>query len=184
MRVRDLFVVFATMLIPLVAWSAEPSSAELFLKLVPVFSHPRCANCHPSDPFPRQGDDQHRHLFGIVRGPEDRGAAGAHCTNCHGDKNNPASGVPGAPDWHLAPLKMAWVGLPPAELCKVLTDPARGAMPTEQLIAHLETGLVRWAFEPGSDPHGVSRSKPPMEYQKFLEFARAWSASGAACPRQ
>lgn len=163
--------------------SAHQSSAELFLQLAPVFQHPRCANCHAPEAFPRQGDDRHRHLFGVVRGAEDRGAPGAHCVNCHGDTNNAVSGVPGAKDWKLAPLKMAWAGQPVAELCRLMTDPARGAMPTDKLIEHLKTSLVRWAWSPGTDARGAPRTTPPIPYDKFLELARAWSTSGAGCPK-
>jgi mono/diheme cytochrome c family protein len=187
-QVRGAVLTVASLLLPIAAAWAEdtapvrPQDASLFMQLVPVFQHPRCANCHPPDPFPRQGDDQHRHRFGVLRGPGDRGAAGAHCSTCHGTTNNSASGVPGAPDWQLAPLRMAWAGLPPAELCRLMKDPQRGALPMNQLIAHLQTGLVRWAWSPGLDARGVPRSTPPIEYTRFLDLARAWAASGATCP--
>ena len=38
-----------------------------------VLTHPRCINCHTATNYPQQGDDRHRHLFNVVRGPEDKG---------------------------------------------------------------------------------------------------------------
>jgi hypothetical protein len=106
-----------------------------------VFAHPRCMNCHTEELFPRQGDDEHRHTPNVARGPNDNGAAGLHCRTCHQEENQAASGVPGAPDWHLAPAPMAWQGLSAGDLCRALRDPARGAMPPDQLLAHFDTGL-------------------------------------------
>ena len=34
-----------------------------------VLSNPRCINCHTATNYPQQGDDRHRHLFNVVRGP-------------------------------------------------------------------------------------------------------------------
>src|SRR5690242_478705 len=127
--------------------AAEPDavgpSAALFARVATVLQSPRCMNCHARGDFPRQGDDGHRHVFNVARGPEDRGAAGLHCGTCHQTVNQAASGVPGAPDWRLAPRRMAWEGLSVAELCRALLDPARGGMHADELVPHLETGLVR-----------------------------------------
>jgi hypothetical protein len=95
---------------------------ETFRQMATVLQHPRCMNCHPRTDFPRQGDDRHRHTMNVMRGPADRGAPGLHCSACHQSTNQAASGVPGAPDWHLAPLRMAWDGLSAGELCRALLD--------------------------------------------------------------
>lgn len=158
------------------------ASAALFQQMMPVLQHPRCLNCHPSSAFPRQGDDRHRHTMNVMRGPADRGAVGLSCGTCHQSANQLASGVPGAPDWHLAPLRMAWEGLSASELCHVLLDPARGGLQPSQLVAHLNTGLVRWAWTPGTNAHGQPRSTPPLPHSQFVELARQWVATGAACP--
>jgi hypothetical protein len=74
----------------------------------------------------RQGDDQHRDLFNVERGPTEHGAAGLHCGACHQSANNPASGVPGAAqdealnraDVALEPARAGAVG--PAVRCSAM----------------------------------------------------------------
>ena len=158
-------------------------SANLFRQMATVLEHPRCMNCHMRE-FPHQGDDGHRHSVNVARGPSDRGAAGLHCSTCHQAANQRASGVPGAPDWHLAPLRMAWEGLNVGELCRALSDPQRGGMRPDQLPAHFETSLVAWAWSPGADAHGRARTTPPLAHDKFIEITRQWVDSGAVCPGQ
>ena len=157
-------------------------SAAAFTQMAPVFQHPRCMNCHTSDAFPHQGDDQHRHTMMVARGPEDRGAAGLHCGTCHQTENQKASGVPGAPDWHLAPLRMAWQGLSVGALCRSLSDPAHGGMKPDEFASHFNTGLVEWAWAPGVDSKGRARTTPQIGHEKFVELAQKWVAGGAACP--
>ena len=157
-------------------------SADLFRQMATVLEHPRCMNCHTRDLFPHQGDDGHRHSVNVARGPSDHGAAGLHCSTCHQATNQRASGVPGAPDWHLAPLRMAWEGLSVGELCRALSDPKRGGMKPEQLAAHFETSLVAWAWSPGTDAHGRARTPPPLAHDKFIAVTRQWVESGAVCP--
>ena len=140
-------------------------------------------NCHRGEPFPRQGDDEHRHTPDVARGPNDTGVAGLHCSACHQVENQAASGVPGAPDWHLAPVRMAWQGLSAGDLCRALQDPARGAMSPEQLLAHFNTGLVEWAWAPGTDRTGKERTPPPVSRDEFIALTKAWIDAGAVCPR-
>ena len=158
------------------------ASQAIFLQMTPVFLSPRCLNCHTRAAFPRQGDDRHRHTMNVARGPHDRGAAGLHCNTCHQAANQTASGVPGAPDWHLAPLRMAWDGLTPGELCRALSDPKHGAMKPTELAAHFNTGLVRWAWAPGTDAEGRKRTTPPIAHDSFVALTKRWVASGGACP--
>jgi hypothetical protein len=155
---------------------------EKFRQMATVLQHPRCMNCHPRTDFPRQGDDRHRHTMNVMRGPADRGAPGLHCSTCHQSSNQVTSGAPGAPDWHLAPLRMAWDDLSAAELCRALLDPARGGMKPSQFIPHFQTGLVRWAFSPGRGPHGEMRDAPPVPYERFIALTREWVDRGAPCP--
>ena len=102
------------------------------------------------------------------------------CSTCHQAINNTASGVPGAPNWHLAPLSMAWEGLSVSKLCRTLKDTSKNggrSMPT--LMEHL-TGdpLVQWAWSPGANGR-----PPPIGQNEFHELVRVWAASGALCPR-
>ncbi len=160
----------------------ERGGAEVFRRMATVLQHPRCMNCHTGEDFPRQGDDRHRHTMNVSRGPGDRGAPGLHCATCHRAANQAASGVPGAPDWHLAPLRMAWEGLSVGELCCALTDPARGGMRADQFVPHVRTGLVRWAWSPGVDSHGHVRRQPPIAYEQFMALTQEWVSKGSTCP--
>lgn len=163
--------------------AADPdASAGLFQQMWPVLQHPRCMNCHTTTEFPRQGDDRHRHTLNVSRGPDDHGATGLHCSTCHQQANQTASGVPGAAGWHLAPRRMAWEGLSPGQLCRVLLDPQRGGLEPKQLVTHLNTSLVLWAWSPGRNAQGELRSTPPMPHARFVAIAREWVETGAACP--
>jgi hypothetical protein len=155
---------------------------EKFHRMATVLQHPRCMNCHTRSEFPRQGDDRHRHTMNVIRGPEDRGAQGFHCSTCHRAANQAASGVPGAPDWHLAPLRMAWEGLSAGDLCRALLDSAHGGMKPADFTAHFETGLVRWAWSPGARARGELRDAPPIPYAQFMALTREWIDLGAPCP--
>ncbi|PLP60361.1 hypothetical protein CYK37_04240 [Mesorhizobium loti] len=157
-------------------------SLAYFDRIAPVLQHPRCMNCHTSTDFPRQGDDSHPHIMNVKRGAEDLGTAALQCSTCH-QKANSASGVPGNEVWHLAPLRMAWEGLSAGDICRSLTDPAKGGMTYERLIAHMATDhLVAWAWQPGNDLAGKPRSTPLISHGDFGQLVRDWVASGAACP--
>src|SRR5207245_11404838 len=76
-----------------------------------VLTHPRCINCHTATNYPQQGDDRHRHVVNVVRGPGGKGVPGLNCTTCQQGANADNTGVPGGHDWHLAPLSMKLQGL-------------------------------------------------------------------------
>ncbi|HEY4082086.1 MAG TPA: hypothetical protein VGM81_15450 [Burkholderiaceae bacterium] len=163
---------------------AAEASAE-FLPIATVLKSPRCQNCHTDGDFPRQGDDRHRHWLNVVRGPSDHGAPGLSCVACHAAKNNNESGVPGAPNWRVAPIGQQWETLDAAALCRKLRDPAtNGARSLSQLEEHLNAdALVQWAWSPGTDAHGHTRSLPPIDQKTFHALVSGWIAKGAPCPR-
>ena len=98
--------------------SLLPSNEENFRKMMDVLTSVRCINCHPSDNVPKQGDDSHPHYFDMRRGKENLGYDATKCTTCHQNENNNFSGVPGAPEWSLAPAKMKWEGLSRIEIAQ------------------------------------------------------------------
>jgi hypothetical protein len=156
---------------------------QAFAELSTVLKHPRCLNCHTSVDYPRQTDDPHKHAFNVKRGPHDGGAVSMQCRTCHQTINQDASGVPGAPGWRLAPLRMAWDDLSPSRLCRALLDPARGGMTPESLVRHLASEpLVAWAWQPGRNAHGTQRTSPPLARDEFMALARKWVDLGATCP--
>lgn len=159
-------------------------SVAAFAKIASVFTSPRCQNCHTLTNFPRQDDDRHAHLFNVTRGGADHGAAGLPCSTCHGKSNNAASGAPGASEeWRLAPIAMGWDDLSATDLCRHLTDPKHnGHRSGDQIIDHLKTPLVTWAWSPGSYRNGRRRTLPPVSYPEFMRTANRWVSTGAACP--
>ena len=166
---------------------AAPSNpAAMFTRIATVLQSPRCLNCHTVTDFPRQGDDRHAHIFFVSRGPDDRGSPSARCTSCHGDANNDATGIPGRPDWHLAPLSMGWEGLSPSALCHRLLDPADNNHRTaEQIYQHIafDRQFVAWAWSPGRNIQGVERSVPPIPHDEFAQLVKQWVTAGAPCPQ-
>lgn len=160
--------------------AAAASGDDLFRPVAEVLRHPRCMNCHPRGDRPRQTDSRHPHLQNIVRGVDGMGFVNARCNACHRDENNRESGVPGAPNWHLAPLSMGWEGLDDAALCTTLKDEkANGGKDIAALVAHMEKdALVLWGWAPGGDRTPVS---PP--HPEFMTKLKAWAGAGAPCPR-
>lgn len=156
-------------------------SIALFNEASKVLLHPRCVNCHPADDLPRQGDNHLIHDPPAVRGSKDRGVAAMECSSCHQDRNLAYARVPGAPNWHLAPLGMAWLGRTRSEICAQLKDPARNGGKTLEEIHHhnAHDELVAWGWDPGS-----GRTPAPGTQKEFGALIRAWIDTGAECPTE
>src|SRR5688572_31067886 len=96
-----------------------------------VLISPRCINCHTATNYPQQGDDRRRHFANVVRGgDEGKGVPALNCAGCHQEVNADSTGVPGSPNWHLAPLSMKWQDtndrpLSSAAVCRAVTDRSR-----------------------------------------------------------
>lgn len=155
-----------------------------FNKMMRVLTSPRCMNCHPSDHVPKQGDDSHPHYFGMSRGTKNRGYVATNCNTCHQSENNDFSGVPGAPEWSLAPESMKWEGLSDREIAESMLDPKRnGGRTHEELLHHLtEHELVLWAWEPGIRADGTPRTPPPVALEEYKKAVIEWIEHGAIIP--
>lgn len=171
---------------------ARPTEAEglaAWQQIYSVMSHPRCINCHTAGNYPQQGDDRHRHLFNVVRGPEGTGVPALQCATCHQSANANSTGVPGAEGWHLAPLSMRWRDandkiLPSTAVCRTVTDRTKnGGLDGEALVKHHQTELVKWAWQPGVGNGGTARSVPPISYEQFMAATRNWVQAGMPCPQ-
>lgn len=103
------------------------------------------------------------------------------CAACHQDKNLELARVPGAPEWHLAPRQMFWMGRTAASLCAQLKDKARnGGKTLEQLVEHsAHDPLVGWAWNPG-----WQRTPAPGTQEQFGALMAAWVRDGAVCPKE
>lgn len=167
--------------------SAETAnSSEAFDKMMAVLTHKRCVNCHPAGNRPHQGEDSHVHRFGVQRGPDNHGVAALKCSTCHQDANNNYSGVPGAPEWSLAPIEMAWEGLSRVEIARSILNPKiNGGRNLEETVKHLtEHALVLWAWEPGVDHEGNPREKPPVPKDEYIAAVKEWAEAGAIIPEK
>jgi hypothetical protein len=178
--------------LPAIALAESSGRAEALLqwkRIESVLIHPRCINCHTITDYPRQADDRHRHQFRVVRGPDNKGIPGAQCATCH-QAQNQASGVPGAPGWHLAPLSMAWESSPGvimggAQLCRTILDRKKNhGMDLVKLEQHFaKDPFIQWAWTPGSDATGEARTVPPITHAELLDAFVLWSRAGAPCPK-
>lgn len=160
------------------------SENEAFDKMMDVLTHQRCMNCHPNDNVPKQGDDSHLHYFGMSRGEGNLGFDATKCATCHQSENNDYSGVPGAPEWSLAPDKMKWEGLTRNEIARsMLNKKNNGNRNLEELEHHLtEHALVLWAWKPGVDAEGIPREIPPVPLEEYKAAVKEWIEHGALVP--
>jgi hypothetical protein len=157
----------------------DARSAAIFAELGKVLTHPRCTNCHPAGDRPRQGDESRLHQPPVTRGADGHGLPAMRCSICHQNANFDPGRMPGHPEWHLAPLEMAWEGKTVAEICAQIKDPARnGGRKVEDLVHHIgEDTLVGWAWAPGA-----GRSPAPGTQKQAGALVEAWVKAGAACP--
>ena len=156
-------------------------SRALFGEIARVLVHPRCINCHPAGDTPHQRMTMELHDPPVVRGPKDNGVAGMECTSCHQDRNQALTRVPGAPNWHLAPIEMAWVGKSVSYICNQLKDPKRnGGKTLAEIVEHNgHDELVAWGWAPGAD-----REPAPGTQAQFGALTAAWAQTGAECPEE
>jgi hypothetical protein len=54
-------------------------------------------------------------------------------------------------------------------------------MRPDKLVAHLNTGLVRWAWAPGTNAQTCPQHTL-LSHEEFVAAARQWVASGSQCP--
>ncbi|MET0709062.1 MAG: Isoquinoline 1-oxidoreductase subunit [Tardiphaga sp.] len=154
-------------------------SAAMFSELGKVLTSPRCVNCHPAGDRPHQGDQARLHQPPVERGIDGHGTPTMRCATCHQAANFDPGRVPGHPEWHLAPIEMAWQAKTVAEICQQIKDPARnGGRAVDALIDHIgKDTLVGWAWAPG-----FGRTPAPGTQAQAGALVKAWAESGAACP--
>ncbi|WP_077002759.1 Isoquinoline 1-oxidoreductase subunit [Variovorax sp. KK3] len=161
--------------------NTQERSRALFVEAGRVIQSPRCLNCHPTGdrPFQGQGTELRLHVPNVTRGKDGKGAPALRCTSCHQAKNNDASGVPGHPMWHLAPLEMGWVGVSLGGICEQIKDPKRnGKRSLAQIHEHMtHDPLVGWGWLPGAH-----REPAPGTQAEFGALIDAWIKTGAVCP--
>ena len=156
----------------------QTRSAALFVEAGKVLRHPRCLNCHPDGDRPSQGDG-YPHQPPVQRGDDGHGVSAMRCATCHQKANFDPAGIPGHPEWRLAPRSMAWQHKSLADICTQLKDPARnGGRTVSKIVEHsARDSLVGWAWKPGA-----GREPAPGTQASFGALMQAWMDSGAVCP--
>ena len=166
---------------------------ELFAELMPVFSSPRCVNCHGGT---NPATDLN-HAGGQVDVPLDRPGgdmlfetgANKACLECH---TAPAAA---AGSWRLAPQRLSFVGKDTMSLCRQFRTEkfsvnTRTADSRGFWLNHLQTDeLIGIAFvgNGGVDENSpfaddVTVEPPPMSKGEFLAKAQRWLKDGqGAC---
>jgi len=155
-------------------------SVALFREAGKVIQSPRCLNCHPATERPTQTEAMRPHIPLVVRGPDGFGAEGGlRCGTCHHAENFDPAGVPGHPEWHLAPADMAWQGKSLGQICVQIKDTKRnGSRNLAGLVRHMsEDSLVGWGWHPGA-----GRKPAPGTQAEFGALIKAWAETGAFCP--
>lgn len=168
--------------------SATPdrgAGLQAFAQIERVLLHARCLNCHVPD-GPLQGDGKLVHFPAVQRGADGMGVPPLQCATCHATQNSPLAHAPpgldtnGQPGWRMPPakMKMSWLGLSGAALCKVLRDPGtNGGRSLAMLEEHMATDhLVAWGWQPGP-----GRELPPLDKPAFDAQVRQWISNGAPC---
>ncbi|WNW00805.1 hypothetical protein RRF68_07315 [Tenacibaculum sp. HL-MS23] len=183
------FVIAANLKKPQPKYTAVTSTTtneDNFNKMMDVLTHKRCMNCHPNDNIPKQGEDSHPHYFGMSRGTNNLGFEATKCTTCHQTENNKYSGVPGAPEWSLAPPEMFWEGLDRYQIAASMMDTKRngGRTPNETMHHLIEHELVLWAWNPGVNSEGIQRELPPVSLEEYKKTVKQWFKDGAIIPNK
>ena len=160
--------------------SDREKSIAAFKQIAQVMRSPRCMNCHTLTEFPRQGDQGRRHDQMVMRGADGKGTAPMQCSACHQDSNTQDGYVPGAPEWHLAPLSMGWErARGDKDLCEAILDKKKnGNREAKGMVIHMMNDpLVQWAWAPGR-----GRTLPSMSQTDFHALLQLWESTGAVCP--
>ena len=96
-----------------------------------------------------------------------------------------ASGVPGAPNWHLAPASMALGKLSQGELCRAMLDKSTQRQQGRAAIVHhlTRTNWSRGAGRPASMPTARRASRCRLRRRSSIASCSAWAKLGAQCPQ-
>jgi hypothetical protein len=58
-----------------------------------------------------------------------------------------------------------------------------GGSRPQQLVEHFaREPLVLWAWSPGINRAGMTRSPPPLSHHEFMTVVKRWISTGAVCP--
>jgi cytochrome c553 len=159
---------------------------DLFAKLMPVFSHARCINCHGRvDPFHEYGGPPQVEHGGEVVGDPDLPPMERidTCGGCH-------AATPAIENaWMLATLigsHLNWVGKNTKEMCELQAHEYRRMKNAARTwMEHLNVDiLITQAFDGmagGAREPPAQADPPPLKRGEFLKAAQDWVNAGASC---
>ena len=162
--------------------SQQQESIDAFKEMVPIFQHPRCANCH-GGVAPFAADTDHAGgKFDLVLDADGSVLTEetfAECQSCHG----------GLPGWEIPTSRFAFVDKDAVELCQQMKGEMGRA---EKFIEHIERDLggvpfiatafagMRGLNEDGSDYYEALNDRkptpepPPISHADMVDLAQAW----------
>ena len=155
---------------------------ELFAKLMPVVTHPRCMGCHGAvNPF--SGTTHGGGVIGVSFNWQttdmNDSTDNKPCLECHTAEVTESVVVPGPNPvvvktgmWRLAPKRLAFVGKDTRQICQQFAQFAR-------LRSHLELDkLIGLAFIGQRGDATEQSDRPPMTRAQFVEAANVWLDEG------
>ena len=176
----------------------QVKAVTAFREMMPVFRHPRCANCHGGvNPFiegtgPDPADESapastEAHRGGAIRRQNDRAPDGtalieSECRDCHDHMATRRDGSESV--WMTAPNLLSFVDKDATTLCKQIKGAFHDA---EDLIGHMTddnggNNFTRTAYngDRGLDPErygDIPRVWPPISHEAFIQLGRKWVAA-------
>jgi len=160
---------------------AEQDPLALFSAMMPVFSSPRCVNCHGgTNPQTELNHDGGQVDVPVNADGDMKFDPSGACLECH---------TAAPPSWRLAPARMSFVGKDAVTLCRQLrtinslADPAKRSA----FVDHLGgDALIELAFA-GQGAIGddsafapIVADPPPMNQADFVGAAQTWVGTGQA----
>jgi hypothetical protein len=159
---------------------ADDDPLAMFTEMMPVWSSPRCVNCHGGtvpDVKP-EGLNHEGGLIDVVRdanGDPTFDGSGT-CQGCHDVA---------PPSWRLAPARMSLVGKDALTLCRQMrkVNSLSVAANRAAFDHHLHNDLlIDLAFVGNRGMEGVDAAPPPMSQGAFFAAAQRWLEDGlGAC---
>ena len=125
-------------------------SVALFQEAGKVLPHPRCVNCHPRGDRPLQTDRCGRISRWWCAAPTAMARRGCNARPAITTRISIRRACPGNPQWHLAPISMAWQGKSLGEICRA--DQGSGAQWRQgpgRASSHIRR-RTRWSAGAGS----------------------------------
>jgi hypothetical protein len=169
---------------PRVPLSDDP--IDLWMKLMPVIHHPRCANCHGGvNPLTEYtGPPAVEHTMGVFGDPSlDLEFRFKECEDCHNETEEIKN------TWVLAhniKPDRDFFRKPAKQICEEqsLEVVHMKHATSRTWIEHMrDDALIRQSFGGKAGGQLSPADPPPMEHRDFLEAAQKWLDVGAVCGR-